>query len=114
MLYERVSPYVDHVVCGGQFSIGAAHRYVGLLSQTLGDTSQAYQHFAEGMALNDQIDAPICAARTRLDWAKLLIARRHGRDLEKARLLGLEAAETAGRLGCTLIERRAELLVASI
>jgi class 3 adenylate cyclase/tetratricopeptide (TPR) repeat protein len=114
VLNERVSPYADHVVCGGQFSCGATHRYVGLLAQTLGDTSLADKHFADAMALNDRIDAPIWAARTRLDWANLLTARRHGSDLERARLLGLEAAETARRLGCTLIERRAELLVASI
>jgi hypothetical protein len=45
---------------------------------------------------------------------RVLTARRQGSDLEKARLLGLEAAETARRLACTLIERRAELFVASI
>ena len=66
ILHERVSPYADHVVCGGQFSGGAAHRYVGLLAQTMGDTTLADKHFADGMALNDQIDAPIWAARTAL------------------------------------------------
>lgn len=97
VLYDKVSPYADHITCAGQFSIGSTQRYVGLLAKTLGHTSQA----AEDLA-------PAYAARTRLDLADTLIARKHPGDLEKARALSREALDTARRLGCTLIERRAE------
>jgi hypothetical protein len=92
---------------------GSVSLYLGLLARTAGDWSEAEARFAAAAAAHERIRAPGLLARTRLEWARMLLTRRRTGDIDQAReLLDLTMA-TARELGLANIERRAVDLLAS-
>ena len=112
LLYDLLLPYAQRVSGQGIVWIGAVAHYLGLLARTLGDTAGAEAHFADAAAIHQRIDAPIWLARTRLEWARMLLARRHPGDAERARQLLGDALAPARELGLGNVERRAVALLA--
>lgn len=88
-------------------------RSLDLLAGTLGRHDDADAHFACAAAVHEQMAAPALVARTRLDWAHLLLGRIRGDDAAHASTL-LGQALVAGRdLGLVGVERRAGSLLPS-
>ncbi len=105
-LYELLAPYRDvNVVIGiGALCQGSAARYLGLLAACTGAVEQARELFEQALAANRALRAPICLARTQLDYAATLGGGAHAVALID------QAARTAAELGLESIARRAEQL----
>ena len=80
----------------------------------LGLTPQIGRFFTAADATNTSIPAPGWSARTRLEWARMLVTRRQTGDLERARHLLAEALATARELGLGNVERRAVTLLGEL
>ncbi|HUR72929.1 MAG TPA: AAA family ATPase [Sporichthya sp.] len=87
--------------------------HLGLLATTLGHYDEADQRFREALATHERIGAPHFTARTRLEWAAMLLARAEPGDDPQAREFLGQALGTARELGLTHLERRAVQLLAS-
>jgi hypothetical protein len=95
------------------FSLGTATAsvsyYLGLLATTLGHFEEAERRFAAAAATHTRIGAPTWLARTRLAWARMLLAR-PGDGGEARELLG-QALNAARELGLAGVEQRATHLL---
>lgn len=111
-LYERLRPATGrNLMFGpGLMSAGPASRYLGLLAATMGHTDLARQHFEDALAAIARMDWQPLAARTRCDYAAMLLRRRNRRGRERARNLLNEAIETAGHFGLVRVQSRARAL----
>jgi tetratricopeptide (TPR) repeat protein len=85
--------------------------HLGLLSTTLGRYDEAETWFAAAAATHERVGAPHWLARTRLERARMLLARRAAGDAEQARELLGRALATARELGLGNLERRAVALL---
>jgi hypothetical protein len=63
------------------------------------------------VAKESRIQAPIWLARTRLEWARMLLTRHQPGDLERARELLGQAITSARELGLGNLERKAVALL---
>jgi len=111
MLFEMLEPYADQFVFTAGGSLGAVAYYLAILASTSGDFDEAERRFADAAATHERIGAPTWLARTRLEWARMLITRGRPGDTEQARLLLGQALTTARELGLANIERRAVRLL---
>jgi hypothetical protein len=114
LLRSRLEPYADQLVVTGfaGWVSGPVAFYLGLLSTTIGDWPETEGCFAAAAATQERIGAPTLLARTRLEWARMLLARAEP-DAERARDLLRQALATARELGLTNIERGAVELLSS-
>jgi DNA-binding SARP family transcriptional activator len=103
-LYERLSPWPEQFAFTGLGANGAVSRALGLLAATLGRDDEAESRLADALALHERMAAPVWVARTRVDTARLLLARA---AVKQAAPLLDEARRNAEKLGCAGIERRA-------
>ncbi len=110
-LYERLSPHRDLVAIGGPLALGSVHHALGRLASILGRYDDAQEHFAEAARMHTDFSAHVWLARTRLEWARMLLARRQAADAEQARELLDQALATAGELSLANVERRAVALL---
>lgn len=112
ILYPQLAPYAGlfPTAALGTPALVVAHS-LGLLATTLGRFDEAEAHFAAAEVVHQSIGAPTWLARTRLEWARMLLARRQPGDAERARDSLGQALATARQLGLGNVERRAvELL----
>jgi tetratricopeptide (TPR) repeat protein len=110
-LLDLLLPYEDHLVGTGLTWSGSVSHYLGLLAATLTRFEEADAYFTAASATHAHLGAPILLARTRLEWARMLLARRRPEDADRARDLLDPAVATARELGLGNVERRAvELL----
>ena len=112
VLYELMSPYSDQVVATAGVTCGAVGHYLGRLATILDRFDEAEAHFAAAEATHERIGAPAWLARTRCEWAGMLLTRRQPPDAERARDLLGQALTTARELGLGSVERRAVTLLA--
>jgi tetratricopeptide (TPR) repeat protein len=114
-LRSRLEPYADQLVvislAGG--ITGSVAFYLGLLSTTSGEWQEAEAYFTTAAATHERIGAPTWLARTRLEWARMLLARAEPEDGERAHDLLRQALATARDLGLVNIERGAVELLSS-
>jgi hypothetical protein len=112
-LRSMLEPYAGQLVVSS-FAAGVTGPvafYLGLLATTIGDWPDAETHFAAAAATHERIGAPTWLARTRLEWARMLLANQQPGDAERAHDLLDQALATARELGLANIERGAvELL----
>ena len=85
VLYELLSPYADQVLATAGVPCGAGSHYLGRLAAALGRFDGAETHFAAAETTQARIGAPTWLARTRLEWARMLLARRQPGDADRAR-----------------------------
>jgi hypothetical protein len=111
-----LEPYADQLIVSGFAGcvMGSVSLYLGLLATTVGDWPDAEARFAAAAATHERIGAPGWLARTRLEWARMLLARAQPKDAERAHDLLRQALATACELGLAKIERETtELLSGS-
>ena len=106
-LQAMLEPYADQLVTTSQGGAvtGNVSYYLGLLATTIGDWPQAEARFAAAAATHMRIDAPIWLARTRMEWARMLLLRHLPGDRDRARDLLGQALATARDLGLAAVER---------
>jgi class 3 adenylate cyclase len=114
-LRSMLEPYADQLVVAsfGGWVSGSVAFYLGLLAATIGDWPAAEAHFAAAAGTHERIGAPSWLARTRLEWARMLLVRAEPGDGELAHDLLRQALGTARELGLANIERGAIELLSS-
>jgi tetratricopeptide (TPR) repeat protein len=110
-LLQLLLPYSHQLIFTAGGSYGAVARYLAILAATSGDFDEAERRFADAVTTHERIGAPTWLARTRLEWARMLISRSRPGDAEQARLLLGQALTTARERGLANIERRAVQLL---
>ncbi len=90
--YDLLAPYGDHLV--SPFAPDQpTHHYLGLLANGMGDVERSESHFESSRAWAERAQAPLMAARSQLELARILVERR--RDPEHV----VELARTAHAVG---------------
>jgi tetratricopeptide (TPR) repeat protein len=104
-LYELLLPFAEvNVVIGlGAVCEGAAARHLGRLAAAMGRLADSSRHFELALERNRALRAPICVARTQLDYASALTGAR-------SRTLVEAASKTAKQLGLVALGGRAKTL----
>jgi len=69
--------------------------------------------FGSAAAVHERIGAPTWLARTRLEWADMLVRRGGPGERKRARTLAARALETAVAMGLRSVERRSSSLLAT-
>jgi class 3 adenylate cyclase len=85
--------------------------YLGMLASTMGQHDVAEDHFASALALHEQAQAPLLAAETRLEWARMLMS--HPADADRAARLIEQVRTTAAAYQAHFLERSCELVAHS-
>ena len=109
--FELLMPYASQLIFTAGGSLGAVAHYLAILATTFGDFDEADRRFADAAATHGRIGAPAWLARTRLEWARMLLARANPGDTERAQDLLHQALTTTRDRGLANIERRAVALL---
>jgi class 3 adenylate cyclase len=112
-LARLLAPCSNQVIGMGSFWLHSVAHALGMLATLLRRFDDAEAHFAAAATLHTRIAAPAWLARTRLEWARMVLARRDPGDAERARELLAQALATARELGLATVERRAVQLLPS-
>lgn len=110
-IFAMLAPYGEQfAVVAGAFGGALAH-HLGMLAATMSRFEEAEAYFSAAARTHDGIKAPAWLARTRLEWARTLLAGGQPGGVEQARDLLGQTLATARELGLATVERRAvELL----
>jgi class 3 adenylate cyclase/tetratricopeptide (TPR) repeat protein len=106
-LHDQLAPYPDQLPIAGGVALGAVAYHLGMLASTVDDFNEAESRFSAAAALHERTRAPTWLARTRLEWARMLLVRRQPGDAERARDLLGQALAAARELGLGNVERGA-------
>jgi tetratricopeptide (TPR) repeat protein len=103
LLYAKLEPYAGmNVVIGlAAVCMGSTESFLGKLAATMGRRDDASAHFERALVANAALKAPVCLARTQLDYAQALGHGRRASELIEA------AARTADELGLAALARTA-------
>jgi tetratricopeptide (TPR) repeat protein len=110
-LLDLLRPFSNQLAGQGILWWGSVSHYLGLLAATLERYDEAEARFAAAQSIHEQFAAPTWLARTRLEWARMLLTRGQSADAARARDLSGQALETARELGLATVERRAVALM---
>ena len=110
-LFALLVPYAGQFLFTAVGSLGALDHYLGLLATTFGDFDEAERRFVTACAAHERIGTPNWLARTRLEWARMLLTRRRAGDPERAHALVGQALGTAREYGLANIERYSHSIV---
>jgi hypothetical protein len=115
-LYTLLLPHADtNAVDGGAVTfLGSYSHYLGMLAISLGQWDHAEKHLADAATVHRGMGARADLARTRLEWARMLLTRRQPGDADRARELLGQALLTARELGLATVERRAVELLETV
>jgi tetratricopeptide (TPR) repeat protein len=106
-LYPVLSPYAGHVVAFTApqpvVCLGSAAFYLGLLATVRSRWAKATGFFEAAIAAHDRLGAGPLLARTRYEYARMLLVR--GQAIDRGRALGLleRALAMADRLGMAAV-----------
>jgi DNA-binding CsgD family transcriptional regulator len=117
-LYALLRPYAGYNVRSGGYPVslacfGSASRSLGTLAAMLGCWEPAVHHFEDAIAMNTRMRAWPWVARSRHEYAEVLLARRARGDQARARALLDEALGTYERLGMDRYASEVRALLAS-
>lgn len=110
-LLALLRPYEAQAVALIAVPTPSVAHHLGLLAATLGRYDEAERWFGAAADIHQQIGAPHWLARTRLEWARMLLARHQPKDAQRAGELLGQALVTARELGLANVERRAAALL---
>ena len=114
-LFELLAPYHSQLATTGWgLSWGTASHHLGALATLLGRFDEAEAQFAAATDLHGRIGAPCWLARTRLEWARMLMRRGGPGDTGRARELLDQALATAMDLRLANVERHARALLNAV
>ncbi len=111
VLSDLLAPYSDRVVAVHCWSLNCVSHFLGLLATGLGRFDEAEAHFQATADKQLRMGTPAWLARTRYEWARMLMSRRASGDMEQARELLGQTLATARDLGLANIERRTVALM---
>ena len=113
-IHSRLEPYADLMVVMGQGGIpsGCVAYYLGLLAATMERHDEAAARFAAATTIHERIGAPTWLARSRTEWAAVLLRRGDPDGSGLARRLLDQALATASDLGLGGVEGRCRRLLA--
>ncbi|HKY75093.1 MAG TPA: AAA family ATPase [Acidimicrobiia bacterium] len=114
VLRDSLNPYRDRLAGMTSVIVGTVAFHLGLLATTTGDFAAAESDFAHAETIEQRIGAPTWLARTRLEWARMLLRRSGPRDSERARELLTKALDTAREYGLARIEAQAGALLLDV
>ena len=106
LLFDLLSPCASEVMFGAFLAVGARAHYLALLATTLGDFDEAERRFTDAATTHERIGAPHWLARTRLEWARMLLRRDRPGDTQRAQDLLGQALTIARERSLANIERR--------
>jgi len=108
-LQEFLQPYAERCIVFGAHtaSLGAAARLLGLLAATLRQWDAAQRHFEFALGFDERSGGRPWLARSRCDFAAMLVQRAGPGDRERAHSLAAAALDAARGLGLGGIEERA-------
>ncbi|HWC11474.1 MAG TPA: AAA family ATPase [Acidimicrobiales bacterium] len=110
-LLDLLVPYAGQMVCTGLSWAGAFDHYIGMLFAVVDRLDDAEARLARAEAAHARVPAPSWLARSRLERARVLLARRAAGDVERAGALLDDVLSTAREHGLGAVERGAvELL----
>jgi predicted ATPase/DNA-binding CsgD family transcriptional regulator len=94
VLYALLLPRASYVVTVDPASVclGSTSRYLGMLATALGRFDDAERHFDDSDAMNTRLGARPLLAHTKVDRARMHLARHERGDLPRARELLAEAS----------------------
>ena len=104
-LYELLAPFSGQLAATPPAVYGTIAWALGTLAATLERHEQAEGHFAAAAEIEERLGAPLFLARTRADWARVLIARGRFEDRDRAQHMLNQAENTTARLGGELVIR---------
>ena len=111
VLIEKLRPYADRCIVATVVAYrGSVARALGLLATTRSDYEAAFSHFKAAIDIEQRMRAHAWQARTRLSWARALIARSDAGDAERASAELGKALEIGERLHLPLLLDRARRL----
>jgi class 3 adenylate cyclase/tetratricopeptide (TPR) repeat protein len=115
LLKSRLEPWADQLIVGAfaGWVFGPVSFHLGLLAATAGDWEEAEAYFAAAAATQERINAPVWLARTRVEWARMLLTRAESNDGERAHGLLRQALGTARERGLSKLEGDAVALLSS-
>jgi class 3 adenylate cyclase/tetratricopeptide (TPR) repeat protein len=116
ILYKRLLPYTESVVCVGEVAdtLGSTHTFLAVLAATLERWREFESHAAEAVSRNSAMGLVSWTARTQYEVAALLAQRRWKGDAERARQLLEECLSTSERLGFEALGARAQRISGDI
>jgi hypothetical protein len=82
-----------------------------MLATVLGRFDEADSDFQSAAQLHQRLAAPTWLARTRLEWARMLLRRGGPGDADRARELLGQSLATARELGLGAVERQVSTLL---
>jgi tetratricopeptide (TPR) repeat protein len=109
-LRDRLEPHHALVHTMAVNTLAPVAHHLGLLTTTLGCYDEAEAHFEEAAQIAERMAAPHWLARTRLEWARMLLGRDAPGDVEHARDLAGAALATAEELGMARVAEQARAL----
>lgn len=112
-LYATLEPYAGRFVDSGPSWFGATSHHLANLATTLGRYEEADAHFTEATDAYIAIGAEAWLIRARREWARMLVARRAGRDMQRAQELLRNALAAAQSNGLAELERATASLLRS-
>jgi hypothetical protein len=110
-LYDLLRPYADQFPVLVAVSRPCTDHFLGMLAALMGRYSEGEDHFSAAERLHVRLHAPGFLARTRLEWARMLLTRRQSGDTDRAQGLLGQALATARELGLANVERQAVALL---
>ena len=111
LLFDLLAPCASEIMFGAFIPVGAKAHYLALLATTLGDFDEAERCFTDAATTHERIGAPHWLARTRLEWARMLLRRDRPGDTQRAQDLLGQTLTIARERGLANIERRAVQLL---
>jgi hypothetical protein len=109
-LYSMLEPWGDQVAMS-VVGWGCVSHYLGMLATATEDFTAASEHLAHAAHTHEVMATPVWSARTQLETARMLAARRHRGDSARSRHLAEQAREAAQRLGCETVARDASAVL---
>ena len=108
ILYNLMLPYKDMTITAGVATVcfGAASRYLGMLSTTLGDFHKAVEHFEQALDMNAASGSRPWLAHSQAEYSSLLMKIGGKTSIERAMSLSERASATAAELDMVRLQRK--------
>jgi hypothetical protein len=110
-LEELLAPFPDGWAVLSADIHGSVLHHLGVLESFLERFAAAEEHFAGAVDLHHRAGSRGWVARTRLEWARMLLQRADTGDAARARELLDQALAAAVDLGLGAVERQARALL---
>ena len=100
--------YKEMTITAGVATVcfGAASRYLGMLSATLGDFKKAAEHFEHALEMNAASGSRPWLAHAQAEYANLLLKIGNKKAIERAMVLSEQASATAAELDMVRLKKR--------